>query len=230
MASGFTINNIELKNFRSYETLNRKFNESINKIVGPNATGKTNLLEAIGLITQIVSFRNAKTEELVCKNNKKTPTKIQAEIFDQKTDSKFEISLDIVDGKKIYKLNGKTKSISDCKGRFPSVVFNPDDLALVKGSNTMRRHALDTLGTQISRDYYTVLHDYNKALKQKNALLREGSNIEMLQTINDVLLAPAAQLIFYRLGLIQKILPVISNYYDEISGGLENLNVEYFPS
>lgn len=230
MASGFTINKLKLRNFRNYEDESRDFEPGINKIVGPNATGKTNLIEAVGLLTQISSFRNALTAELVNKNTKEESSQIEVEIFDNNTQSKHNLKLLISDGKKTYKLNDKTKSISSLKGNFPSVVFTPDDLAFVKGSNTMRRSAVDGLGSQISKDYYTVLHDYAKALKQKNALLRDGASDDMFKSINDVLIKSGAQLVFYRHGLIQKILPVISDYYSQIAGENEKLSIEYYPS
>ena len=230
MPVGFTINNISLRNFRSYENFTRDFKPGVNKIIGPNATGKTNIIEAIGLMTQISSFRSALTADLVNKNHIDEASQIVVEIFDAGTETKNEFVLRIADGKKTYKLNGKTKTISDCKGRFPSVIFTPDDLAFVKGSNTMRRTAIDNLGCQISKDYYRVLHDYNKALKQKNASLRDGASPDMLKSINDVMVISGAQLVFYRLGLVQKILPVVTTYYEEISGGKEELNIEYYPS
>ena len=230
MASGFTINSLRLKNFRNYVDELREFEPGINKIVGPNATGKTNLIEAVGLLTQISSFRNALTAELINKNAKDESSQIEVEIFDNTTQSKHNLKLLISDGKKTYKLNDKTKSISSLKGNFPSVVFTPDDLAFVKGSNTMRRSAVDGLGSQISKDYYTVLHDYAKALKQKNALLRDGASDDMFKSVNDVLIKAGAQLVFYRHGLIQKILPVISDYYSQIAGENEKLSIEYYPS
>ena len=230
MASGFIIRNINLRNFRNYDELSRDFDEGTNKIIGPNATGKTNLIEAIGLMTQISSFKNAQTVELINKDVSDKNCKVQAEIFDQDSETKYDLALAISDNKKTYKLNGKTKTIKDLKGKFPSVIFTPDDLAFVKGSNTMRRNAIDSLGSQISKDYYVVLHDYNKALKQKNALLRDGASTDMFKSINDVLVKSGAQLVFYRFALVEKILPVISNYYSEIAGNNETLSIEYYPS
>ena len=230
MAEGFVIQNIRLHNFRNYDNFSREFEPGVNKIIGPNATGKTNIIEAIGLMTQIASFKNSQTNELVNKCSVNEPAKIASQIFDQNTNEVFDIQLVIAEGKKTYTLNGKKKSIAQLKGRFPSVVFNPDDLAFVKGSNTMRRTAVDNLGSQISPDYYAVLHDYNKALKQKNALLRDGASDDMFASINDVLVMSGAQLVFYRHALVQKIIPVISKYYTEIAGNNENLTIEYYPS
>lgn len=230
MAAGFVIKNINLRNFRNYVEFSRSFEEGINTIIGPNATGKTNLIEAVCLMTQISSFKNAQTVELINKYSNNQNCKVEAEIFDHDTDTIYELSLSISDNKKTYKLNGKNKPIKDLKGKFPSVIFTPDDLVVVKGSNTMRRNAVDSLGSQISKDYYTVLHDYNKALKQKNALLRDGASVDMLKSINDVLVKSGAQLVFYRIGLVKKILPVISNYYSEIAGNNEKLSIEYYPS
>ena len=230
MTGGFTIQNIELRNFRNYKSHTQKFDAGVNKIIGPNATGKTNLIEAIGLMTQVASFKHATTAELtnICSENQ--PCQIKAEIYDSNLDQTFEFILDIVDGKKTYTLNGKKKSISELKGRFPSVIFNPDDLALCKGSNTMRRDAVDALGSQISKDYFTVMHDYDRALKQKNAMLTSDASEDMIKSVNEVMLAPGAQLTFYRLALVKKMSPVIAKFYSEIAGCDETLGIEYYPS
>lgn len=230
MAAGFVIQNIRLQNFRNYSEFELNDLSSINILQGQNAIGKTNIIEAVQLLTQITSFRNPLISDLVNKNTDVQDARIEANFYDERTDSKANFTLSIFDGKKTYKLNDKKKSISECKGKFPSVIFTPDDLSLVKGSNTMRRNAVDVLGGQISRDYYKVLKDYSKVLKQKNKLLKEGSSTELLQSLNDVMVLSGAQLVFYRLALIKKIVPVVENFYSEISGKNEKLSVEYYPS
>lgn len=230
MACGFVIKNISLQNFRNYEKLQRNFDTGVNKIIGPNAIGKTNIIEAICLLTQISSFKNAKAQELINNSSTNNPAKISAEIYDLATKTKNNISLTISESKKTYALNEKKKSISQLKGKFPSVVFTPDDLMLIKGTNTIRRNFIDNLGSQISKDYHKVLKDYNKTLKQKNTLLKNGCDVGVLQSINDVLVLSGAQLVFYRMGLIKKLLPYLENFYSEISDGNEKISVQYFPS
>lgn len=230
MSQGFEIKSIRLCNFRNYQEEHRLFDDGINKIIGPNATGKTNLLEAIALTTMISSFRNPKTKDLICTNGNADSASVLAEIYDKDIDSEFKIELKITDNKKTYKLNGKSKKIVDLKGKFPAVVFSPDDLMVVKGGNSLRRDAIDQLGSQISAEYYTVLKDYTKALKQKNSLLKEGINKDLLLSINEVMTICGAQLMYFRLALINKIKPIVSDFYQEISDSGESLVIEYFPS
>lgn len=230
MSSGFIIKNLKLHNFRNYDEYFGEFHEGTNKIIGPNATGKTNIIEAISLLTQIHSFRNSKINDLINKNAQEKLGFAQAEIFDKNTKTNNTIRLNIKDGKKTYIFNDKKKSISALKGNFPSVVFTPDHLNIVKGSNTVRRSEIDSLGAQISADYYKVSKDYAKVLSQKNSLLKEKPSKELIKSLNDVMTIVGAQLVYYRLALVNKLRPIIQDYYSEIADNKENLNIKYFPS
>lgn len=230
MARGFTIQSISLRNFRNHSSYVRKFEPGQNQIIGANATGKTNVIEAIALMTQISSFRSSQIVDLINKDSNDDFASVEIEILDNDTDTKNIFTLTICDNKKTYKLNGKKKKISELKGRFPSVVFTPDDLELVKGSNTIRRQEIDNLGDQISKEYYRVAHDYTKALKQKNSLLKDNSPVDLLKSINDVLILTGAQLVYFRHALVNKIKPIIEDYYKKIAGDNELLGIQYFPS
>lgn len=230
MTNGFVIKNIRLRNFRNYQDKSWSFTDGVNKITGPNAIGKTNLIEAIQLITMIASFRNPKLDDLILNDTTADFAIVDAQIYDSNLDSTFDISLKIVNGKKTYSLNGKNKSIKELKGKFPSVVFTPDDLNIAKGSNSVRRDTIDLLGSQISTEYYTVLRDYNKALKQKNSLLKDGLSKDLLLSINEVLTVCGAQLLYFRLALVNKIKPIISDYYKEIANNDQDLDISYFAS
>ena len=174
MSEGFFVKEIKLKNFRNYENFLLDNLNDLNILVGKNAIGKTNIIEAIQLLTQGISFRNLHTSELVNTNQSTQQAKISAKIFDAKTSSTHEIDMKILEGKKKFSINGKNTNLSALKGKFPSIVFTPDDLELIKSTNTVRRNAFDNLGSQISKDYYTVYKDYMRAIKQKNKLLKDG--------------------------------------------------------
>lgn len=230
MAEGFEIAKIELTNFRNYTDFARQFESGLNKIVGPNATGKSNLLEAIGLLTQIGSFRHSQTADLINNNSDQDFAIVEAQIIDHDIDSLINFMLTITENKKIYNLNGKNKKIIDCKLRFPSVVFTPDDLMIVKGSNTLRRDAIDHIGCQISKEYNIVLRDFKKALRQKNTLLREAADVNLIKSVNDVMLNSATQLTFFRAALVKKINAVFQDFHNQITSNNEDLEIQYFAS
>lgn len=228
--NGFRLEKLSLKNFRNYENYYFDDFKGVNIFCGKNAIGKTNIIEAIQLITQGSSFRMAQTCELVNNTNPDKITKVEAQVFDQNLDCKHNIKLVIKDNKKTFSINEKNKTVGSLKGSFPSVVFSPEDLSLVKGSNTKRRDTIDSIGSQISKDYYTVLKDYNKALKQKNKMLKDEADISLVESINSILTITGAQLTYYRYSLVKKIAPIISDIYTEVSDSNEDLQIEYFAS
>lgn len=212
------IKDIKLENFRNYKR--KKFSNFgiFNILVGPNAVGKTNVIEAIQLMTELSSFRHPRLYDLILKGAEWARIEANTE--------EDNLSL-FIDSKKTYKLNYKTKNY---KGSYPSVTFTPDDLMMVKGGNSLKRDAIDSLGGQLSKNYYTVRKDYSKALRQKNKLLKDASSATTIKSINDVLVVTGAQLVCYRKELLNKIEPILAKFYKKITGSKENLRIDYEPS
>lgn len=212
------IKDIKLENFRNYKR--KKFSDfgEFNILVGPNAVGKTNVIEAIQLMTELSSFRHPRLSDIILKGAEWSRIEANTE--------EDNLSL-FIDNKKTYKLNYKNKNY---KGLYPSVTFTPDDLIMVKGGNSLKRDAIDSLGGQLSKNYYTVRKDYSKALRQKNKLLKETISNKTLQSINDVLVVTGAQLICYRHELLKKVEPILADFYKKITGSNEELSIAYEPS
>lgn len=221
-----SVTQLDLVNFRNYQELSCENLSQLNIFVGPNAVGKTNIIESIDLLTSISSFRNARAADLV--GPAETFAKAKACIVGDDRALSFELR--IVDGKKKYLYNGKEKPANKLRGIIPSVAFTPDDLVLIKGSNTNRRAALDKLGSQLAPSYPVVKRDFELALRQKNNLLKEGAPLSFLESIDEVFTVYAAQLYCYRVSLFEKLLPHISSYYGDISHRGEVVTAKYIPS
>ena len=174
------IEQLTFRNFRNYGELHLAGLGDITVLVGENAIGKTNIVEGVQLLTALTSFRHATAEQLIRHDCESARLGIEV------TDGNRELSLDLtLDGKaRKYRLNGKAKRPADLKGLVPSVMFTPDDLELVKGSMTGRRTALDTLGSQVNRNYYVVRRDYEKVIRHKNRLLKEEVTEEEQQELD----------------------------------------------
>ncbi|MDO5328696.1 MAG: DNA replication and repair protein RecF [Coriobacteriia bacterium] len=209
------LKNIKLENFRNYSKQSFDNLSDFNILVGPNAVGKTNFIEAVQLVTELSSFRHPKAIDLIKEGEEWC--RVEASFEDDN-------AILFVDNKKTYKLNGKHTRY---KGKFPSVTFTPDELMMVKGGNSPKRDAVDSLGSQLSKNYYTVRKDYAKALRQKNKLLKDGVNEETLNSINDVMVITGSQLICYRNELIKKIKPLLQSFYKQITGSDEELEITY---
>lgn len=223
---GLKIQQIHYRNFRNYENYELTDIGDVTVFVGPNAIGKTNLVEGIQLITAFNSFRSSKTEHLV--RFGEDSSFIRAVLSDGVR--KLDIDFTIHEGKRSFSLNGKRKQIKNLRGILPSVVFSPDDLNFIKGSQSIKRTEIDNLGSQLSANYSNVRHDYERILKQKNRYLKEDTTHTFLESVNEVLTTIGSQFYVLRTRLVQELIPYIKTYYAELCIGKEAVSIAYIPS
>ena len=223
---GLKIQQIHYRNFRNYDNYELTDIGDVTVFVGPNAIGKTNLVEGIQLITAFNSFRSSKTEHLV--RFGEDSSFIRAVLGDGVR--KLDIDFTIYEGKRSFSLNGKRKQIKNLRGILPSVVFSPDDLNFIKGSQSIKRAEIDNLGSQLSANYNNVRHDYERILKQKNRYLKEDTTHTFLESVNEVLTTIGSQFYVLRTRLVQELIPYIKTYYTELCVGKEEVSIAYIPS
>lgn len=223
---GLKIQQIHYRNFRNYDNYELTDIGDVTVFVGPNAIGKTNLVEGIQLITAFNSFRSSKTEHLV--RFGEDSSFIRAVLSDGVR--KLDIDFTIHEGKRSFSLNGKRKQIKNLRGILPSVVFSPDDLNFIKGSQSIKRAEIDNLGSQLSANYSNVRHDYERILKQKNRYLKEDTTHTFLESVNEVLTTIGSQFYVLRTRLVQELIPYIKTYYTELCVGKEEVSIAYIPS
>ncbi len=163
---------ITLQNFRSYTKKTFPFDLHFTVIVGPNASGKTNLVEAISFLSSGKSFRTSKEKQVIGLG--KSVTHIGGTVSDEEDDEKLEITLALSPQdflQKRYLVNGVSKHRSGFSGRLPTVFFTPLDLIIVSGQPGDKRRFLDEVLEQTDAEYASALQIYGKALRQRNALL-----------------------------------------------------------
>lgn len=231
-AFGMYLEALQLKNHRNYEALNLQFDNKVNVIIGENAQGKTNLLEAIYLLAFTKSYRTANDRELIKWNEEFA--KITASLVKQKNNS---IPLELIyhaQGKKAKINHLEQKRLSEYIGVMNVVMFAPEDLSLVKGSPQMRRRFIDMELGQIEPMYVYHLGQYQKILKQRNHLLKQlqhqQTDATVLHVLTEQLIQHAAIILkkrFFFLDLLKKwAIPI----HSEISRGMETLGILYDPS
>jgi len=218
--------NLEFSDFRNYESFKLSNIGDLVVLYGPNAVGKTNVLEGVHLITAATSFRNAQIGQLVRQGSKHA--RIQADFSDGSR--LITTTLFMESGKKRYQVNGKNKTTADIRGTLPAVSFVPDDLNLAKKSSSVKRDSLDNLGVQLSKSYNVVYHDYEKALRYKNRLLKEEASQALIDAINETLLTVATQLYCYRRSLFDRMMPLVENQYQKLAQSGERFGATYVPS
>jgi DNA replication and repair protein RecF len=219
------IDSVKLCEFRSYQQLDLSIEKDVVIIVGPNAKGKTNIIEALQLVTMLESFRNPAWND-ICRRG----TDASSVIIESHWQRDIELKLFIENNNRQYFLNDKKKNKSDLYGLMPSVLFIPDDLLIIKSSAGARRQLIDTLGSQMSKTYVSICQDYNKIVKQKNNLLKEDyCDKNCLESWNNSLVNVGIQLYNHRRRLFIKLVDAASVIYAGISGG-EQLKAEYVPT
>lgn len=222
------ITDIRLRNFRSYDELSLEGLGELTIFLGPNASGKTNAVEAVQLLTALVSFRNATAAELVKQGEQQA--RAEATVTDGNRLLEVGLHLQADPASRHYALNGKRRAAKDLRGTLPSVTFTPDDLNLVKGSDRHRRRELDVLGSQLNANYFQLVRDYEKVLRQKNRLLKEEAPMPLLEAANEVFAKVGEQLTSYRAALFGRLVPHVATHYADISGSREKLGAEYMRS
>lgn len=217
------ISRLELNDFRNYHRWVLEPERALTVLTGPNASGKTNAIEAIQATASGVSFRNPNWRELVRFGESRAIVRLTA----HGTAGEAQIELTIAEqGSKEWCVNQvRKRRATDATRIVPTVVFTPDDLALVKGPAERRRAALDALGEQLSLTYRSLRRDYERVVRQRNTLLRDEAPRAMVEAWDDQLVTLGARLHLHRRRLAARILEAAAPVYARLAGG-EQLDME----
>ena len=220
------INSISLENFRNISTLSLEF-ENTNIIWGENAQGKTNLIEAIYLFTGAHSFRSIKDRELIKFGEEKS--RLGIEFFSNDRIQTAEI--EIAQRKKAW-LNGVAKKSAISFGdEIKVIIFSPVHLTMIKDGPNERRKFIDNALCQLKSNYACLLKNYNRLLMQRNAVLKKSESLEQAEVFlslwDESLAKTGAKIIYQRLKYIEAIKPYMSDIFNGISSGRENIDVKY---
>lgn len=223
---------LELIDFRNHAQLQLTFDVGNTTIVGRNGRGKTNIVEAINYIATLGSHRVSTDAPLIRKGCDKTT--IKATIV--KDDRQANVEIVIHDGKtNKVTLNGNNLTRPrDILGLVNTVVFAPEDLELVKGDPSARRKYIDDFSIQLSPRIASVRGDFEKVLKQRNALLKSAGRRSLsdsaqatLDVWNEQFVEHATALTASRLTSLSRLKPFIEQHGKMISGDTEPLSVTY---
>lgn len=222
------IEKLTLKNYRNYSDAELVFHPKVNIVIGDNAQGKTNLVEAIYVLAFGKSFRTPQDKDLI--KMEEDFTHIAAKITKDQRDITIDFKCNNKQKKEI-KVNGvPLKKLGELMGEVNVVIFSPEDLQLIKGTPALRRKYIDKSLSQIYPNYYGLLVDYNKVLKQRNNLLKQylkkGPD-EMIEIWNEQLADLGAKIMKYRLDFLGELKKTAGFIHHQISQGKEVLTLEY---
>ena len=236
---------LEVENYRNIASASLTPGRELTVICGNNGQGKTNLLEAIWLLTGGKSFRGGKDAELVRRGEpfavlKASTLRAQQEEQEKEEPNRVRLTVGAPDsprpGRTVSVNGGAVKRAASLAGSFPAVVFDPGHLSLVKGAPEGRRKFLDAALCQLYPGYLTLYRRYVRALQQKNALLRRSSNgIErpyaekraLLEVLNVELAQQGEAIQQRRRAYLAVLSPLACANYEELSRGAETLSLRY---
>lgn len=218
------ITNIRLQQFRSYQDASFEFEDGVNIIVGPNASGKTNLLEAVLVMAQGSSYR-AQPSELVMRG--KSWARIDSDAKAVHRTVKIEDAQNLP--KKSFTIDGQVTSRLGPKNQLPVVLFEPNHLLMLGGSPELRRLFVDDLISQITYGYASTLRQYRRVLSQRNKLLKTGGGTGAQQMFawNVRLSQLASQLVKARQDIITQLNKQLATTYSNLVGHKTKLTIAY---
>lgn len=225
------LQSIELHHYRNYESLQLQIGAGVNIFIGPNAQGKTNLLEAIHVLALTKSHRTSKDRELIAWNGQTAI--IRADLERRYGNLKLELQLS-PQGKKA-KLNGlEQRKLSGFVGSLNVVLFAPEDLDIVKGAPGVRRRFMDMEIGQVHPGYLYDHQQYQRILQQRNNYLKttnpSASQADLLAVWNEQLASYGVKMMQRRKNFIYHLQQWAEKIHSGITAGTEKLEVAYKPS
>lgn len=225
MSGQLAATKLEAVAYRSFDEITVELDPGITVLVGRNAVGKTNLVEALQLLTAGISFRKPSVSELLRDGASTGRVRLSFEGEGRV----LEMALELRDGKRSFMRNGKKTPAAGVRGVLPSVLFCPDHLDMVKRSASRRREALDSFGVQLNENYAKLLSTYDRTVEQRNNLLRDGCAPGLLEVWDESLATTGAQLLMHRTALLDRIRGHFVEVYRAIAPH-EEPDVRYLPS
>lgn len=218
------LRSLRVIDFRCFESLSLTLEAPMVFLTGENAQGKTSLLEAVAVASRLGSPRASRQGQMVRTGSTGCGVALETEEGLFKSvyqDRKFELTL-----------NGAPCRRSDYLAESPRVVWMENrDLELIRGSGEKRRRYLDAVGSQLSSQYASSLRAYTKALRSRNALLKDGRSGESsFRIFSDLLVQHGQVIIDYRRRILSDLLPYMTESHTQISGKREQFVMQYQPS
>ena len=226
------IRSLELKNYRNLAPIKLQFDPGTNIFYGDNAQGKTNLLEALEVCATTRSHRGSHDAEIIRFGEEEAHLRLT---YRKKNTLPGRIDIHLRStGKKGVAIDGSPiRRAADLYGQIHLVSFFPEDLAIIKNSPKDRRRFLDSQLCQLDRLYVHRLTDYNKTLKQRNALLRDArfdsSRNAMLDVFDQQMLETGTYVIEKRAEFLKALNEVVRGIHEELTEGKEQSTLTYEP-
>lgn len=230
------VEHLSLTGFRSYGHLDTELHPGITVFIGPNGVGKTNIVEAIGYLATLSSHRVSTDRPLISFDAETAIIRGKLVRGTQRTSVEVEINAETANRARINRAN--PVRARDAAGILKTVLFAPEDLALVKGDPSGRRRYLDDVLVSLLPHQSALRADYERVLKQRNALLKSARAAGRFSTAHEATLdvwdqhlaEAGSRLLFARLDLVDRLSPLVARAYAELTDGSKKAGLTYVSS
>ena len=221
------IKKLSLQNYRNHASKQFEFKPGINVILGENAAGKTNIVEAIYYLSLARSFRGVEDEDLIRYGQESAYINAKIDVGNYSR----EISTTISKSGREIVINGKPiERISDLAKTINIILFEPQDVLLFKGPPKERRNFLDISLVKHTESYLSALSRYNKVLKDRNEVLKQDKiDQTLLETTTEMLIKAAAPIVKYRESYLKDINDILNKITRALTGVHEKIEIVYHP-
>jgi len=214
------IQGIELTNFRNYEALQLELTPGFTLFYGKNGQGKTNLVEAIGYLAHLESHRVTGYQSLIREGQSSATITATAALGSRRQDIAVELNSTAIN--RVWINGNQRKKLTDIVGVVNVVQFAPEDIDIVRRDPSDRRSFVDSLAVQLSPKLAGVRSDYDRVLKQRNALLKSARqtsrpDLRTLDIWDDQLVSLGAAIMVARQSLLKKLYTPLSGFYEHLT-------------
>ena len=218
---------LNILNYRNIATAELEFSPKINCFVGHNGEGKTNVLDAIYFLSLTKSMANS-VDSMNIRHGEEMMM-VQG-IYDLNgTEEEISIGMKLHQKKHVKRNKKEYKRLIEHIGLLPIIIASPNDSALISGGSDERRRLMDIVISQYDAEYMTALATYNKALQQRNAMLKaeEEPNEEIMALFEEMMAENGERIYQKRQAFVEEFIPVFQHFYSLISGGEEPVSLHY---
>ena len=209
------ITNLNLNNYRSYTTLDLSLDPGVSIFVGKNGEGKTNIAEAVLYLTFLSSHRASGNTPLIKLGNQSAYIRAKVKYPEREILVELEINSDKANRAKVNQ--NQVRSQKEIFGIVQTIYFSPEDLDIVRGDPSERRRFIDQLLTLRSPRIAGVISDYERAVKQRNSLLKTRASIDALNPWDKQVAELGGELITLRMLALDELKPIFNQVYKDIS-------------
>lgn len=216
------LHKLSVENIRSHKKFSRVFSPSVTVIAGKNGAGKTSLLEGILVSLDGKSFKGSDTDLL-----KKDADWWRIDAIYDEDERTIKFQPEQTNKKKIFEINDKQFARLPASSKYPVVLFEPNDLRLLHGSPARRRQFIDRFASQLIPDYHRAVNRYERAVQQRNKLLKGSASDTILFPWNITIAKYGSYIIDVRIRLIERLNSNLNDLYNTIAQTRDSVSLHY---